>query len=222
VDNPPVDIFSKGLWIDIPKFALEILTEKRLNLAAGIHAAEHALMSLMPQYVISMPGDVRTECKNALKEFAKRETKRKRPARLTFYDAKGGAGGCGIAAKAFEFVDLLIHRAVERVLACHCEGGCTECICDERCKEKNMIMSKAGAEVILKSLIGMEIDIDALPMGEDEAVPAGVETVVFATEVMGKNGRRVLDKEYEYRDGKVIKMERDDDDIIVIKDEPED
>ena len=222
VDNPPVDIFSRGMWIDVPKFALEILTEKRLNLAAGIHAAEHALMSLMPQYVISMPGDVRTECKNALKEFAKKETQRKRPARLTFYDAKGGAGGCGIAAKAFEFVDLLIQRAVERVLACHCDGGCTECICDERCKEKNMVMSKAGAEVILKSLIGIEIDVDALPMGEEEAVPAGVETVVFAAEVMGRNGRRVLDKEYEFRDGKAVKSEKDDDDIIVIKDEPED
>ena len=222
VDNPPVDIFSKGMWIDVPKFALEILTEKRLNLAAAIHAAEHALMSLMPQYVISMPGDVRTECKNALKEFAKKETQRKRPARLTFYDAKGGAGGSGIAAKAFEFVDLLILRAVERVLACHCDGGCTECICDERCKEKNMIMSKAGAEVILKSLIGIDIDIDALPMGEEEAVPAGVETVIFASEVMGKNGRRILDKEYEFTDGKVVKREKDDDDIIVIKDEPED
>jgi DEAD/DEAH box helicase domain-containing protein len=222
VDNPPVDRFSKGMWVDIPKFALEILTEKRLNLAAAIHAAEHALMSLMPQYVISMPGDVRTECKNALKEFAKKETKRKRPARLTFYDAKGGSGGSGIAAKAFEFVDLLIQRAVERVLACHCDGGCTECICDERCKEKNMIMSKAGAEVILKSLIGMEIDVDALPMGEEEAVPAGIETVVLATEVMGKNGRRVLDKEYEYKDGKVIRIEKDDDDMIVIKDEPQD
>ena len=222
VDNPPVDIFSRGMWIDVPKFALEILMEKRLNLAAAIHAAEHALMSLMPQYVISMPGDVRTECKNALKEFAKKETQRKRPARLTFYDAKGGAGGCGIAAKAFEFVDLLILRAVERVLACHCDGGCTECICDERCKEKNMIMSKAGAEVILKSLVGIEIDIDALPMGEDEAVPAGVETVIFASEIMGKNGRRVLDEEYEFRDGKVIKREKDDDDIIVIKDEPDD
>ena len=35
-----------------------------------------------------MPGDVRTECKNALKEFATKETSRKRPARLTFYDAK--------------------------------------------------------------------------------------------------------------------------------------
>jgi DEAD/DEAH box helicase domain-containing protein len=151
----------------------------------------------MPQYVISMPGDMRTECKNALKEFAKRETQRKRPARLTFYDAKGGAGGSGIAAKAFEFIDLLIQRAVERVGACHCTEGCTECICDERCKEKNMIMSKAGAEVILKSLIGIEIDVDVLPMGDEETVPAGVETVIFASEVMGRNGSRVADKQFD-------------------------
>ena len=218
VDNPPVDIFSKGMWIDVPKFALEILKERRLNLAAGIHAAEHALLSLMPQYVISMPGDVRTECKNALKEFAKKETQRKRPARLTFYDAKGGSGGCGIAAKAFEFVDLLISRAVERVGSCHCTEGCNECICDERCKEKNMIMSKAGAEVILKSLIGVEIDVEALPMGEDESVPAGVETVVVATEVRGRDGRRVGEREV----GGWVKREKGDEEMVVIKEESED
>ena len=40
--------------------------------------------------------------------------------------------------------------------------------------------------------------------------------------MMGKNGTRVLDKEYEYRDGKVIKIQNDDDDMIVIKDEPQD
>ncbi|KIW99933.1 uncharacterized protein Z518_10861 [Rhinocladiella mackenziei CBS 650.93] len=215
VDNPPVIFFSKGLWLDVPMFALEILKEKRLNLAAAIHAAEHAVMSLMPQFVVSMPGDVRTECKNALKEFAKRETQRKRPARLTFYDAKGGAAGSGIAAKAFEFIDVLLERAVQRVSACHCLEGCTECICDERCKEKNMIMSKAGAEVILKSLLGMEIDVDALPEGEEERVPAGVETVVFAPEVMGRNGQRVVAKDF-------VKREKSDDDCIVIKDEPVD
>jgi DEAD/DEAH box helicase domain-containing protein len=166
-----------------------------------------------------MPADVRTECKNALKEFAKREVQRKRPVRLTFYDAKGGAGGCGIAAKAFEFIDLLIQRAMERVGACQCTEGCTECICDERCKEKNMIMSKAGAEVILRSLIGIEIDVDALPMGDEEAVLAGVETVIFASEVMGRNGRRVTDKQFDLVDGL---REKEDDDIIAIKDEPED
>ena len=118
VDNPPIDIFSKGMWLDVPKSALEILNSRRLNVAGAIHAAEHAILSLMPQFVISMPGDVRTECKNALKEFATKETSRKRPARLTFYDAKGGAGGSGISTKAFEFIDLLLVRACDRVAAC--------------------------------------------------------------------------------------------------------
>jgi DEAD/DEAH box helicase domain-containing protein len=187
-----------------------------MNLAAAIHAAEHAILSLMPQFVVSMPGDVRTECKNALKEFAKKQTQRKRPARLTFYDAKGGAAGSGIAAKAFEFIDTLLERAVLRVGECHCVEGCTECICDERCKEKNVIMSKAGAGVILKSLIGKEIDVDALPEGEEERVPEGVETVIGAVEIMGANGRRV---EVRADDGRWVKSEEE---MIVIKDEPED
>ncbi|KAL8832998.1 MAG: hypothetical protein Q9170_004577, partial [Blastenia crenularia] len=114
VDNPPIIIFSKGLWLDVPKSALRILDSRRLNIAAAIHAAEHAILSLMPQFVISMPGDVRTECKVAIKEFAKKETSRKRPARLTFYDAKGGASGSGISTKAFEFIDILLVRACER------------------------------------------------------------------------------------------------------------
>lgn len=219
VDNPPIIIHSKGLWLDVPKSALEIMKLKRLNLAAGIHAAEHAVMSLMPQFVVSMPGDVRTECKNALKEFAKKETQRKRPARLTFYDAKGGPAGSGIAAKAFEFIDLLLERAVCRVSACHCLEGCTECICDERCKEKNVVMSKAGAEVILKSLLGWEIDLDDVPEGEEERVPAGVETVVFAEEVRGAGGRRIREMEF----GPRVKIEEsggEEGDVIVIKDEP--
>ena len=216
VDNPPIIIFSKGLWIDVPKFALQILKSKRMNLAAAIHAAEHAVLSLMPQFVVSMPGDVRTECKNALKEFAKKDTQRKRPARLTFYDAKGGAAGSGIAAKAFEFIDTLLERAVLRVGECHCEEGCTECICDERCKEKNVIMSKAGASVILKALIGVEIDVDALPEGEEERVPQGVETIIVATEIMGAGGRRVAERA---NDGRWVKTEEE---MIVIKEEPED
>ena len=142
-DNPPINILSKGMWLDVPKGALQILNNRRLNVAGAIHAAEHAILSLMPQFVISMPGDVRTECKNALKEFATKETSRKRPARLTFYDAKGGAGGSGISTKAFEFIDLLLVRACDRLAACHCTEGCLECCCSEVCKEQNMVMSKA-------------------------------------------------------------------------------
>ena len=192
VDNPPIDIYSKGMWLDIPKSALAILNSRRLNVAGAIHAAEHAILSLMPQFVISMPGDVRTECKNALKELATKETSRKRPARLTFYDAKGGAGGSGISTKAFEFVDLLLVRASDRVAACHCTEGCLECCCSEACKEQNAVMSKAGSAVILKCLMGKEneIDVEALPWGpDDERTPAGIETVVAAEMVRPARGR---------------------------------
>lgn len=191
VDNPPIIILSKGMWLDVPKRALEILVERRLSVAGAIHAAEHAILSLMPNFVISMPGDVRTECKIGIKEFAKKETQRKRPARLTFYDAKGGAGGSGISMKAFEFIDLLLKQAIRRVEACHCYEGCLECVASENCKHANEVMSKAGSEVILKCLLNMEIDIEALPMGPEEHSPVGIETVVLAQTVRARAGTRV-------------------------------
>ena len=237
VDNPPITLNSKGMWLDVPKRALQILDSRRLNVAAGIHAAEHAILSLMPQYVISMPGDVRTECKVALKEFAKKPSNRKRPARLTFYDAKGGASGSGISTKAFEFIDMLLKRAAGRLEACRCTDGCLECCCDERCREANQVMSKAGGEVIIRCLLGWEIDVDSLPWGpEDERVQVGIETVVEAEEVAPRRGARVEVVEVKREEGGtenvVVDVEANeddegsgnpaDDDVIVIKDEPDD
>ncbi|OTA94440.1 hypothetical protein M434DRAFT_29925 [Hypoxylon sp. CO27-5] len=204
VDNPPIIRHSKGMWLDVPKRALEILVDRRLHVAGAIHAAEHAIISLMPNFVISMPGDVRTECKSPLKEFARKETSRKRPARLTFYDAKGGTNGSGISTKAFEFIDLLLVQALERVQRCHCQTGCPECVCSEFCNEANEVMSKAGSEVIIKTLLNMEIDIEALPMGPEEASPVGIETVVLAKPVPSR-GRRFMDDAE-------IKIEDDEDD----------
>ncbi|PLB48009.1 putative DEAD/DEAH box helicase [Aspergillus steynii IBT 23096] len=224
VDNPPIDIFTKGMWLDVPKSALDILKSRQLNIAAAIHAAEHAVLSLLPSFVISSPGDVRTECKVAKKELGKnlkvavdarnqtaaeRENIRKllqpparqRPARLTFYDAKGGSCGSGIAGKAFEFIDVLLRRAVSRVEACQCvtPQGCLECVCDEGCKEMNSVMSKAGAGVVLRCLLGWEVDVDSLPWGENVdgddglgELAGGLETVIPAREVPFRDpeGRR--------------------------------
>ncbi|OQE31797.1 hypothetical protein PENSTE_c001G07032 [Penicillium steckii] len=216
VDNPPIDIFTKGMWLNVPSQAIEILESHNLNIAAAIHAAEHAVLSLLPSFVISSPGDVRTECKVAKKELGRplaranddaeqekmrkalQPPKRQRPARLTFYDAKGGSCGSGIASKAFEFIGLLLRRAVTRIENCTCilPQGCIECCCDERCKELNVVMSKAGAGVILRCLLGWEVDVDALPWGEelngDEFNPGelagGLETVIQAKDVPWKSG----------------------------------
>ncbi|KAF4584264.1 DEAD/DEAH box helicase [Ophiocordyceps camponoti-floridani] len=65
--------------------------------------------------IIRAPEDLRTECKIATKEFATTETQRKRPARLTFYDTKGGPTGSGITAKAFDYIDGLLKLALRRI-----------------------------------------------------------------------------------------------------------
>ncbi|PON21237.1 DEAD/DEAH box helicase [Trichoderma gamsii] len=164
VDNPPVIRYSKGMWIDIPRQVLEILQDLALNAAAAIHAAEHVIMSLLPAFVISLPGDVRTECKVALKEFATKETKRKRPARLTFYDAKGGINGSGVSTKAFDHIDHLLERALKRVEECSCQQGCVECVASEICKYSNEVISKVGCLIILRSLLGADIRLNNLQL----------------------------------------------------------
>ncbi|KAF3085983.1 hypothetical protein TWF102_011238 [Orbilia oligospora] len=184
VETPPLEILAKGMWLDVTQLAFEILRAKNYNIAASIHAAEHSILALLPNFVISSAGDVRTECKAPQKEFAKRETTRKRPGRLTFYDAKGcGSTGSGITGKAFEFVEKLLKMAVGRIEACQCTGGCPGCVASENCKEANAVISKIGAMIVMKTLLGDEIELDALPEAVDESAPVGVETVVLAEEV---------------------------------------
>ncbi|KAG6091277.1 hypothetical protein E4U30_007305 [Claviceps sp. LM220 group G6] len=191
VDNPPVIRYSKGMWLDVPKLALDILRDRRLNSAAAIHAAEHAVMSLLPTFVISMPEDVRTECKVALKEFSANETQRKRPARLTFYDAKGGASGSGISTKAFDHIDHLLRMALKRVEACVCQLGCLECVASTLCKQSNEVMSKAGCRVVIRSLLDLDIAVDEIPMGPEEISPICAETTVMAQTVPMRSQSRL-------------------------------
>ncbi|ODA78499.1 hypothetical protein RJ55_05880 [Drechmeria coniospora] len=183
VDNPPVIRYTKGMWLDVPKKALSIIESRQLNSAAAIHAAEHAVMSLLPTFAISLPQDIRTECKLVVKEFATKVTQRKRPARLTFYDAKGGGNGSGISTKAFDHVDHLLQMALQRVEGCQCQRGCVECVTSDLCHGSNKVVSKAGCRVILRTLLNLDIDIDELPFGSEDEVPAGIETVVVALPV---------------------------------------
>ena len=90
VKNPPVIAFSKGFWLNVPQETLEIVKEKKLSPAGGIHAASHAIMNMLPVYINGASENGRqtadtelsTECKSPAKEFSTRQSRRVRPARL--------------------------------------------------------------------------------------------------------------------------------------------
>ncbi|KAK6454780.1 uncharacterized protein RJT20DRAFT_51992 [Scheffersomyces xylosifermentans] len=194
VKNPPVMLLSKGFWVDIPTDVLEVIKNKQLSIAAGIHAAQHAIMNFLPLFINgaaaeptttrfnSSLGDAElvTECKAPEKEFSKRETRRKRPARLIFYDSKGGEKGSGMSAKAFEYFDELLVTTYEKVRDCECLWGCPQCVTGNFCKERSAVMSKPAAILILASLLQLDLNEikDQLPDGPELNLPdAMIETI---------------------------------------------
>ncbi|SCU87941.1 LADA_0E07184g1_1 [Lachancea dasiensis] len=181
--NPPVTILSKGMWIDIPSNAINLCKQKALNIAGGIHAAQHAIMGLLPAFIVAGVDEIQTECKAPEKEFAERQTQRKRPARLIFYDSKGGKHGSGLSTKAFEHVDVILNGALKRVEECPCDYGCPECVAAAFCKENSLVLSKAASLIILHCILGHEESsfIDAIKDGPEPNLPdIKIETIVPA------------------------------------------
>ncbi|CAI4058782.1 ATP-dependent 3'-5' DNA helicase SKDI_04G5020 [Saccharomyces kudriavzevii IFO 1802] len=179
--NPPVLINSKGFWIDMPKYALEVCQKKQLNVAGAIHGAQHAIMGMLPRFIVTGVDEIQTECKAPEKEFAERQTKRRRPARLIFYDSKGGKYGSGLSIKAFEHIDDIIESSLKRIEECPCSDGCPDCVAASFCKENSLVLSKPGAQVILHCILGHSEDtfIDSIKDGPEPNMPEiKVETVV--------------------------------------------
>lgn len=48
------------------------------------------------------------------------------------------------------------------------------------CSEGNIVTSKIGAAIILKSLLNIELNVDGLPDGEERGI--GIETVIPVNE----------------------------------------
>ncbi|KAI0051412.1 P-loop containing nucleoside triphosphate hydrolase protein [Auriscalpium vulgare] len=168
VQMPPYERSTTGMWIDVSKKAMDLMSRRSINAAEAIHSAEHAFLNRF-----TMASDLRTECKAAEKEYKATESRRKRPARLVFYDV--AAKGAGIAAKAFDhgayvyaalLVSDILHRTAEAVNTCECHEGCANCIASFMCKENNAVFSKVGAQIILNDILGIMMGEDNIPYGD--------------------------------------------------------
>ncbi|CCM03863.1 uncharacterized protein FIBRA_06013 [Fibroporia radiculosa] len=156
LDTPPWERESTGMWIDVPKRTLNLMRDSGINPAEAIHSAEHAILNRF-----ALATDLRTECKVAEKEYKSKESQRKRPARLIFYEPTGK--NSGVATRVFDHVSDILTDALNRVEACECEEGCVECIDSPLCKEGNEVSSKAGALIVLKAILGRPMDAELIP-----------------------------------------------------------
>ncbi|KAJ7756837.1 P-loop containing nucleoside triphosphate hydrolase protein [Mycena maculata] len=167
LDSDPWEHETTGFWMDVPNSTLKLLRSKQFKVAAAIHSASHAVLN---RFVLT---DVKTECKAPEKENKLQESSRKRPARLIFYDAVGLGGG--VSTKAFDNVHELLCKAERAIETCTCDTGCTKCIHSGTCREKNEVTSKLGALLVLKGILGIDVDPNSISVQTEEI---GHDTIV--------------------------------------------
>ncbi|EFJ19701.1 hypothetical protein SELMODRAFT_418902 [Selaginella moellendorffii] len=146
---PDVSYDSQAAWIRVPNEVKEAVEAKCLDLRAGLHSACHALLNVLPLYIMCNPSDVGTDC-------AHPQDKRYYPVRLLVFDRC--PGGIGISAQAQPLFAELLQAALEQVMSCDCTGntGCPNCVQYFSCDEYNEVLDKTAAILILQGVIKAE------------------------------------------------------------------
>ena len=142
LDLPPITFRTKAFWF-IPAPDTEQRIERSiLDLAGGLHGAEHAIIALMPLHVMCDRWDIGGLSSPAFGENCE-------PV-VFVYD--GYEGGIGLAEKAYEILPDVFSSAHELVRDCGCDEGCPSCIYSPKCGNDNQPLDKEAAVLILMDL----------------------------------------------------------------------
>jgi len=147
IGEEPLDLPSQtfptiALWFDIPSHVIPQLATGGLDLAGGLHAAEHAAIALLPLFALCDRNDI-----GGLSTPAHPDTGN---AQIFIYDAY--PGGIGIAEKGFELIEQLWQATLKAISECPCDSGCPSCIQSPKCGNNNEPLDKRAAQLILEAL----------------------------------------------------------------------
>lgn len=157
---PPLTFRTRAFWI-VP--SPEIMQDVRAaygDPAGGLHGAEHALIAMMPLYVLCDRWDVGGLSSPAF-------GKNGEPI-IIVYDAC--EGGIGLAEKAYSLLPQLLSSASDLVRDCPCEDGCPSCIHSPKCGNDNQPLDKGASACILACLCGKTPARDPMQSAVGEAV----------------------------------------------------
>ena len=133
-----------ALWIAVDPALVDDLARAALDPAGSLHAAEHALIALLPIFVLGDRRDV-----GGVSIFPEHNQTR----RATIFVYDGYPGGIGYAEEAYRQFVALATATREVVAACPCEAGCYACVQSPKCGNQNRPLDKAGAVRLLAALL---------------------------------------------------------------------
>ncbi|MFM7271002.1 MAG: DEAD/DEAH box helicase [Actinomycetes bacterium] len=144
LDVPPRVLDTRACWYTVPDEALAAAGVDASRTTGAVHAAEHALIGLLPLFAICDRWDV-----GGVSMAAHPQTGQPT---IVVYD--GYPGGAGIAELAFADVDRHVRDTLALVEACACDHGCPSCVQSPKCGNWNEHLDKDAAIALLRLLVG--------------------------------------------------------------------
>jgi DEAD/DEAH box helicase domain-containing protein len=142
----PEQIFETvGMWLEIPDRVKNAVVEAGGHFMGGIHALEHALISMFPLFALADRYDIGGISHPLHPQLQQ--------AAVFIYD--GYPGGVGLAARGYEMTEPLLAKTREMIAACGCEDGCPSCIHSPKCGAGNKPLDKAAALMVAEGLLGL-------------------------------------------------------------------
>ncbi len=156
LDLPPQVFETCGLWIEIPPALEYAIAKAEGHFMGGLHAIEHASISMFPLFVLSDRNDIGGICFTHHPQVGG-------PA-IFIYD--GYPGGVGIALGGYRNLEPLLEATSRLIAECPCESGCPSCVHSPKCGSGNKPLDKPSALLALDILLARK-PLPEIP--EDEA-----------------------------------------------------
>ncbi|MCI0568358.1 MAG: DEAD/DEAH box helicase [Acidobacteria bacterium] len=145
LELPPIVFETVGLWIELPEDLRGMVVAREGHFMGGIHATEHAAISLFPLLAICDRNDIGGISYPLHPQLGR--------SAIFIYD--GYPGGVGLAAKGYDGLEDLLERTRKLIEGCPCEKGCPSCIHSPKCGNGNQPLDKKAALLILRVLTGV-------------------------------------------------------------------
>ncbi|XP_027124486.1 uncharacterized protein [Coffea arabica] len=146
---PDYSYHSQAVWIRVPESVKLAVESLNYSFRGGLHAASHAVLNVVPLYIICNSSDLASECVNP-------HDARYTPERILLYDPR--PGGTGISVQVQPLFTELLAAALELLTSCSCFGdaGCPSCVQNLACSEYNEVLHKDAAIMIIKAVLDLE------------------------------------------------------------------
>ncbi len=143
LDLPPLHFETVGIWIEIPDEVKDAVQKAGLHFMGGIHAMEHAAISMFPLFALCDRDDIGGISTPEHEQVCR--------AAVFIYD--GHPGGVGLSHRAFEVIEELLEKTRLLVEKCPCEAGCPSCIHSPKCGSGNKPLDKKACLATLEFLL---------------------------------------------------------------------